>query len=520
MIAGSVKTAMRTREYARLARAPMPRQRDSARTPTAKRIVSTSRGGPRSKSWKAYCSPVGRLLGERHDDAVARHHLGRLRRRRAAAPPPRRGRPGPLSSSTSASWQPSTSLAARADRLHLGGAALDVDARTADLQVAVGPEQRRARRASRARAGRRAAAISTLSCRGAGPRDGRSPWLCPAPTISPRRARRGRGPPRARRTGPRATRARPARDAPRSAPMPHAVTAWTRTSRVNGPDEAHPARVRRHRRTARRAARTRRRPPARRRTRRGRSGPRSGGGRAACGSAATAATSGGSDHQARPPSRPACRPPAARRAAGRPGSGPSTTAPGETRVAPPTAKPGPEQPGPGEEGGVGGEGGVDEGVEAGLATGWGAAARSSSPPRRRRATKATRKTSGGDGQQPREHGAGDRGARRAPWRAGRPPRSRRGPSRPRWPGAATKRRQQHGPAEHPRHRRVGRACRRRGSRRRRPRRRTPAKNRAIGGGHGEVALAVGDPVGVGAVAGDRVTDAVARAATSTTPRSP
>ena len=59
MIAGSVNPAMRTREYARLARAPMPRQRDSARTATAKRISSTSRGGPRSKSWKAYCSPSG-----------------------------------------------------------------------------------------------------------------------------------------------------------------------------------------------------------------------------------------------------------------------------------------------------------------------------------------------------------------------------------------------------------------------------------------------------------------------------
>jgi hypothetical protein len=53
MIAGSVNIAMSTREYARLASAPIPRQRDSRRTPTAKRIVSVSSGGPRSKSWKA-----------------------------------------------------------------------------------------------------------------------------------------------------------------------------------------------------------------------------------------------------------------------------------------------------------------------------------------------------------------------------------------------------------------------------------------------------------------------------------
>ena len=59
MIAGSVNTAMSTSEYARLASAPIPRQRDSARTPTAKRMVRTRSGGPRSKSWKAYCSPSG-----------------------------------------------------------------------------------------------------------------------------------------------------------------------------------------------------------------------------------------------------------------------------------------------------------------------------------------------------------------------------------------------------------------------------------------------------------------------------
>ena len=59
MIAGSVNTAIRTREYARLASAPIPRQRDSASTPTAKRSTSVSSGGPRSKSWKAYCSPSG-----------------------------------------------------------------------------------------------------------------------------------------------------------------------------------------------------------------------------------------------------------------------------------------------------------------------------------------------------------------------------------------------------------------------------------------------------------------------------
>lgn len=57
MIAGSVNIAMRTNEYARLASAPMPRQRDRARTPTASTTSSRSSGGPRSKSWKAYCSP-------------------------------------------------------------------------------------------------------------------------------------------------------------------------------------------------------------------------------------------------------------------------------------------------------------------------------------------------------------------------------------------------------------------------------------------------------------------------------
>ena len=91
MMAGSVKTAMSTSEYARLARAPMPRQRDSARTPTAKRIVSVSSGWPRSKSWKAYCSPSGACAAK---DTMIRSpscHLGRAGRRRAAAPRPSPG---------------------------------------------------------------------------------------------------------------------------------------------------------------------------------------------------------------------------------------------------------------------------------------------------------------------------------------------------------------------------------------------------------------------------------------------
>ena len=231
-------------------------------------------------------------------------------------------------------------VAALADLRDHRRAALDVGADAGDLEVAVGPEhhepddgredergdQERDQhpQPARGRTERRPVAVAVASAH-----------------VSPRRARSsasGSGP---ARRGWSATPGARRREAPSSAPTPHAVTEWTSTSRVNGPTKRirpgpaappdseastakpkpatspppHPASATWSQVSAR-----------------GRSVRK----------AATAATSGGST--IRPPTQPAGVPTEGSAASsGTTGSGPTTTAAGETSVAPPTAKPGPSR---------------------------------------------------------------------------------------------------------------------------------------------------------------------------------
>ena len=62
MIAGSVNTAMRTSEYARLARAPMPRQRDSARTADGEEDHQHEQRSTAVEVLEGVLLAVGRLL--------------------------------------------------------------------------------------------------------------------------------------------------------------------------------------------------------------------------------------------------------------------------------------------------------------------------------------------------------------------------------------------------------------------------------------------------------------------------